>query len=38
VTAETALMLAKRFGTSAEFWLGLQMGYELEQARRARAA
>jgi addiction module HigA family antidote len=38
VTAETALMLAERFGTTAEFWLGLQMAYDLEQARRARAA
>ncbi len=38
VTAETALMLAERFGTTAEFWLGLQMPYDLERARRARAA
>jgi addiction module HigA family antidote len=38
VTAETALMLAERFGTSAEFWLGLQKAYDLELARRARAA
>src|SRR5690349_1388852 len=38
ITAETALLLAERFGTTAEFWLGLQMAYDLEQARRARAA
>jgi addiction module HigA family antidote len=38
VTAETALMLAARFGTSAEFWLGLQMAFDLERARQARAA
>lgn len=38
ITAETALMLADRFGTTAEFWLGLQMACDLEQARRARAA
>jgi antitoxin HigA-1 len=38
ITAETALMLAERFGTTAEFWLGLQMAYDLEHARRARAA
>jgi plasmid maintenance system antidote protein VapI len=33
-----ALMLAERFGTTAEFWMGLRMVYDLEQARRARAA
>jgi antitoxin HigA-1 len=38
ITAETALMLGERFGTTAEFWMGLQMAYDLEQARRARAA
>ena len=38
VTADTALMLADRFGTTAEFWLGLQMAYELELARMGRAA
>jgi addiction module HigA family antidote len=35
ITAETALLLSKRFGTTAEFWLGLQMAFDLEQARRA---
>jgi addiction module HigA family antidote len=38
ITAETALLLADRFGTTAEFWVGLQMAYDLEQARRARRA
>jgi addiction module HigA family antidote len=36
VTAETAILLAERFGTSAEFWLNLQMAHDLEQARRQR--
>src|ERR1700689_3795936 len=35
ITAETALLMADRFGTTAEFWLGLQMVFDLEQARRA---
>lgn len=30
VTADTALRLGRYFGTSAEFWLGLQMDYELD--------
>lgn len=30
VTADTALRLARYFGNSAEFWLGLQMNYELD--------
>jgi addiction module HigA family antidote len=30
VTADTALRLARYFGNSAEFWLGLQMDYELD--------
>ncbi len=34
VTAETAILLGERFGTSAEFWLNLQMMHELEEARR----
>jgi addiction module HigA family antidote len=34
VTAETAILLGERFGTSAEFWLNLQMMHELEGARR----
>ena len=33
ITADTALRLAKYFGNSAEFWLGLQADYDLEAAR-----
>ncbi|MCT1916451.1 HigA family addiction module antitoxin [Kocuria rhizophila] len=32
VTADTALRLARYFGTSAEFWLNLQSHYELDCA------
>ena len=32
ITADTALRLAKFFGTSAELWLGLQKDYELDVA------
>jgi addiction module HigA family antidote len=35
VTAETALRLARHFGTSPGFWLNLQKVYELEVAERA---
>jgi HTH-type transcriptional regulator / antitoxin HigA len=31
ITAETALQLAKAFGTSPEFWLNLEMQYQLHQ-------
>ena len=37
VTPDTALRLARYFGTSERFWLGLQTDYDLEEARRARA-
>ena len=30
ITADTALRLAQYFGTSAKFWLGLQMDYDLD--------
>ncbi|MBE0447213.1 MAG: HigA family addiction module antidote protein [Actinobacteria bacterium] len=30
ITADTALRLARYFGTSAEFWLGLQAQYDLD--------
>lgn len=30
VTADTALRLARYFGTSAQFWLNLQARYDLE--------
>jgi len=33
VTADTALRLARYFGTSAEFWMNLQAAYELRNAR-----
>jgi len=32
ITADTALRLAKYFGTSAKFWLGLQADYDLDVA------
>jgi addiction module HigA family antidote len=35
VTAETALRLARHFGTSARFWLNLQKAYELDVTERA---
>ena len=35
VTAETALRLARHFGTSARFWLNLQKSYELDVVERA---
>ena len=38
VTADTALRLARCFGTSAELWLTLQVSYDLEMARNARGA
>jgi addiction module HigA family antidote len=35
ITADTALRLARYFGTSAEFWLNLQSLYELRRAEQA---
>ena len=35
ITADTALRLARFFGTSAEFWLNLQTRYDLETVRDA---
>ncbi len=32
ITPEMAIRLAKRFGTTPEFWLGLQMDYDLWKA------
>ena len=32
ITAETALLLARFFGNSAAFWMGLQSQYDLETA------
>jgi len=31
ITAETALLLSRYFGTSAEFWAGIQSQYDLER-------
>lgn len=38
VTPDTALRLARFFGTSAEFWLNLQSHYDLATVRRERGA
>ena len=32
ITANSALRIAKYFGTSPEFWLNLQSSYDLEEA------
>ncbi len=34
ITADTALRLARYFGSTAEFWMNLQTAYELRQTRR----
>jgi addiction module HigA family antidote len=34
ITADTALRLARYFGNSERFWLGLQADYDLEEARK----
>jgi addiction module HigA family antidote len=36
ITADTALRLARYLGMSAEFWLGLQLEYDLRVARQAK--
>ena len=33
ITADTALRLARFFGMSAQFWLGLQIDYDLDVAQ-----
>lgn len=35
ISADTALRLALFFGTTPEFWMNLQTGYDLKLARRA---
>ncbi|MFA5321324.1 MAG: HigA family addiction module antitoxin [Smithella sp.] len=35
VTPDTALRLSRYFGTTAQFWLNLQTGYDLKIAERA---
>lgn len=37
ITADTALRLARYFGMSPQFWLGLQMDYDLDIATDALA-
>ncbi|MEA3363358.1 MAG: HigA family addiction module antitoxin [Thermodesulfobacteriota bacterium] len=34
ITANTALRLGKFFGMTPDFWLGLQLDYDLRRARR----
>jgi antitoxin HigA-1 len=34
VTTDTAIRLGKFFGTSAQFWLGLQNDYDIMEAKR----
>jgi antitoxin HigA-1 len=38
ITADTALRLARHFGTTPEFWMNLQSRYDLEVAKDKRAA
>lgn len=38
ITPDTALRLARFFGTSAEFWLNLQTHFDLERALEAHGA
>ncbi len=33
ISADTALRLSRYFGNSAQFWLGLQMDYDLDVAQ-----
>ena len=35
ISPDTAIRLARYFGTSERFWLGLQMDFDLEEARNA---
>ena len=38
VSAATAILLSRRFGTSPEFWMNLQTAHDVEAARQAMAA
>jgi antitoxin HigA-1 len=38
VTADTALRLARYFGSTPEFWMGMQAQYDLERAHDSAAA
>jgi antitoxin HigA-1 len=35
ITAETALLLAREFKTSPEFWMNLQAGFDLHYAQKS---
>lgn len=35
ITADTAIRLARHFGTSEQFWMALQADFDLEEARKA---
>lgn len=35
VTPDTAIRLARFFGTSVKFWVGLQADYDVEEAQRS---
>jgi len=37
ISADTALRLARYFGTTPEFWMSLQAAYDLDAAQRASA-
>ncbi len=37
ITADTAMRLARYFGTSEQFWLNLQVDYDLRKARAEKA-
>jgi addiction module HigA family antidote len=37
ITADTAMRLARYFGTSAQYWLNLQTAYDLAVAERAKS-
>ena len=38
ITADTALRLARYFGTTPQFWMNLQANYDLERAQDDRGA
>ncbi|HEX5676652.1 MAG TPA: HigA family addiction module antitoxin [Alcanivorax sp.] len=38
VSADTAVRLARYFGTSEKFWMGLQADYDLEEVHRSEVA
>lgn len=38
ISADTAVRLARFFGTSEKFWMGLQADHDLEQVHRTAAA